>query len=395
MVLGVSCTKDSNDDLNSHDYLVKYEKISTLQKSFISSYYATASLQYPDLLELNTTIQHDVEVYKIIYRTSFKGEGIEASGLLSIPLEAGSFPIISFQNGTNTSHNNAPTENSNSSFMFLLSSLATNGYILLIPDYIGFGSSNHILHPYYQKKSSNQVIIDFLYAAKEFVDNYNGSASNNDDYYLMGYSQGGWATLAALEEIEKNSKHDFNVLATSCGAGAYNLINVSNYILDLNTFPGPLYLPYYIYSHQQYGSITDELDLFFQKPYASIIPVLFDGSVINSQVNAQLTESIPELLTSNFIENFESGEAFAQLRNDLVENSVNAWSVNSELHFYHGDIDLNVPPSESENIYNGFVTEVGDQHVGHIVMDDLNHETGVVPWGVKTILWFNEINAVE
>ena len=44
-----------------------------------------------------------------------------------------------------------------------------------------------------------------------------------DEYYLMGYSQGGWATLALLEALEKNYSSDFTVKAASGGAGPYDL----------------------------------------------------------------------------------------------------------------------------------------------------------------------------
>ena len=247
-----SCTKDTNNTVETN-YLLDYKKEYAMQTSFIINLLNGVATENPEAIELINKTNYDVEVYSIEYKTTYHEEEIIASGLICVPTASEGFPILSFQNGTNTSHANAPSVNISNPMFALLQSLAGNGYIILIPDYIGFGSSEDILHPYYVKTSTNSAVVDMIYAAREFIDNYSSAANYNDQYFLMGYSQGGWATLAALEEIEANHASEFEVEATSCGAGAYDLINVADYIIHLDTFPSPLYLPYYIYSHQQYG----------------------------------------------------------------------------------------------------------------------------------------------
>jgi hypothetical protein len=223
------------------------------------------------------------------------------------------------------------------------------------------------------------------------MDNYGGEATYGETNYLMGYSQGGWATLSALEAIENEATLGINVEAISCGAGAYNLMDVSNYILQLETFPGPLYLPYFIYSHQKYGTLNNPLTKYFQEPYASLIPTLFDGSLSNAEVNAQLNDSISHLLTSDFIEKFDQVDAFVSLKNELTVNSVDAWHTQSLIRFYHGTADQNVPVFESENMYESFLDLGLGDAVEYFALDGLNHTTGVLPWGVETIKWFNEL----
>jgi len=226
-------------------------------------------------------------------------------------------------------------------------------------------------------------------ASYEFMDTYEGEATYNETNYLMGYSQGGWATLAALKAIESNPSLGISVEATSCGAGAYNLMEVSNHILHLATFAGPLYLPYFIYSHQVYGTLNDPLSIYFREPYATSIPSLFDGSLSNAEVNNQLSDSIPELLTPRFINDFEENEDFASLREDLVKNSVSAWNTHSLIRFYHGTVDQNVPVFESENMYEAFIDLGSGSLVEYYALEDLDHTSGVLPWGLQTIAWFN------
>lgn len=388
-----SCSKDTEDI--KHTYLVHYDKMYTLQNSFILSILNEISSDQPEVIELINNVNYNVEVYNITYKTRYKDEDIIASGLVCIPHSSIDFPIISFQNGTNTSHINAPTTNWSNPMFMLLQSLASNGYIILIPDYIGFGESENKMHPYYVKSTTNSAIIDMIYAVQELLEYYSTGANYNDEYFLMGYSQGGWATLAALEELEINHASNIEVRATSCGAGAYNLMHVSDYILQQNTFPSPLYLPYYMYSHQQYGSINDSLDKYFQEPYLSRIPELFSGNHNNSYINSQLTDTVAGLLATEFITGFSDSPVYEELRSDLVLNSVNAWPASSLVHLYHGTEDLNVPISESQNMYSDFMALDLGNRVKLIELEGKNHESGILPWGIKTFIWFNKIKVNE
>ncbi len=390
------CKKDTTVPESDFQYLIQYEKVTSLSKFYITTFYLFQSAEYPEIEQLVENTLYDVDVYRIEYKTSYIDSGISASGVICIPVASEVFPILSFQNGTNTSHSNAPSIAIVNPYFTLLQSLAGNGYILLIPDYIGFGSSENIIHPYYQKETNNSAIIDMIYATREMLDNYNGGATYSTTEYLMGYSQGGWATLSALREIEMNQTVDIIVKAASSGSGAYSLIDVTNDIIQKDSFPGPLYLPYYVYSHQQYETLHDPLGTFFREPYVSLIPDLFSSNYTNNEVNMQLTNSIADLLTQNLIENFNTSNDFLELRNDLEHNSVEAWKLNSLLRLYHGNADENVPFNQSVSMYNDLISAGNEENiVSFFEMEGLNHETAIIPWGINTILWFNELKSNE
>jgi pimeloyl-ACP methyl ester carboxylesterase len=387
-----SCDDEQNENPElEFTYLVDYEKLHTLQKNIIIVTQSAVALQYPEINLLKDSTNYSVDVYRLTYRTHYKDQEIIASGLACIPASEGIFPILSFQNGTNSAHANAPTENASNSMFTILQGLAGNGYILLIPDYIGFGASDTIVHPYYIKDPTNNAIIDLIIATREFIDNFIVDAVYSQDCYLAGYSQGGWASLSALQTIEHDELLDIQVKATSCGAGAYDLISATEYILALDTFPGPQYLPYYLYSHQQYGLITDPMNKYFQEPYASIIPDLFNGSLTNAQVNAQLTDTISNLLNADFITNFKVDNAYEEIRTDMVNNSVSAWPAASLLRFYHGTADLHVSPSQSKNIYQDFQSVGLGDRAEYFDIPNVDHNGGVLPWGISTLVWFNEL----
>jgi pimeloyl-ACP methyl ester carboxylesterase len=389
-----SCKKnnDTTEPPKTNNYLIDYQQTGFYAISTIKGLISGMATSYPDINGLSESTNYSVIVYKINYKTQFKDSTITASGLVCLPVSSEAFPVISFQNGTNTLKSNAPSMNPTNSLYLLLELMAGNGYVILIPDYIGFGASADIMHPYYDRTSTDNAVIDMIKASYELLDEATVSAKSNGHQYLMGYSQGGWATLSALDKIESGSDTTITVKATSCGAGAYDMMSVSDYIFQQVTFPGPLYLPYFIYSQQKLGTISDPLTKYFKEPYAGRIPNLFDGLYSNAEVDAQLTDTIASLVTDNLRNNLDAGADFSVLRNLLTENSLTAWKPHSLINFYHGTADLNVPPSQSDNIYAAFQNlGVSSSQVKLYKLDGLNHETGIVPWGIMTIAWFNSL----
>jgi hypothetical protein len=393
LLLFSACHKDKDTE-PTNSYLVDYKLVSTLPVSTSVTAVTLLSFQYPEAAPLLSTTKYEVQVYKVTYKTHYKSDEIIASGLICVPNSDEEFPLISFQNGTNTSNNNAPSVNPSNPSFLLLQSFAGNGYIILIPDYIGFGSSSATLHPYYVIEPTNNAVIDLMHAADEFLSKAPVKAKHSDQNYLMGYSQGGWATLCAFKQIETENEL-ISVNAASCGAGAYNLINTAYYIAHQQTFPSPLYLPYYIYSHKQYGTITDPLNIFFNEPYSTRIPGLFDGLHNHGEINSELNDTIRSLLIPEFITSLcnldiDTG-IYHNLEVDLISNSVESWPLQGLLRFYHGNIDDNVPVSESQNIYHDFLILNSPEKVKYFEMEGLSHDTGVIPWGIQTLLWFNTL----
>jgi hypothetical protein len=386
-----SCNKESTNP-TSNQYLVNFTQVNVFTLQSIQTMLAPLEPLYPQASGIKNNAAYSVQVVSINYKTHYKGEEITASGLVCIPLADAEFPVISFQNGTNTYHGNAPTANPLNYNYLILEAMASNGYIILIPDYIGFGASSDKVHPYYQKETTTTTVIDMMHACSELVNDKKVLAKIADRTYLMGYSQGGWATLSVLEEIEKGDHPDIKVTAASCGAGAYDLMAMSDYVLALDTFPGPLYLPYFVYSEQVYGALTDPLDKYFNQPYADRIPGLFNGTLTNDEVNVNLNDTISRLLTAEMLANFSTGTEFQDLRNALTENSVAAWPVAAKIQFFHGTSDINVPPIQSRMIYESFIALGADPaRVTLSPLEGMNHGTGVVPWGINTINWFNEL----
>jgi pimeloyl-ACP methyl ester carboxylesterase len=391
LALVTACQKESEEP-SGDTYLIDYTLHHLNSPEIIQAFLSAFAMEYPEAGNILENSDYGIKVYIMTYRTHYKDSLITASGLVCLPAADGNFPVISFQNGTNTAHDHCPTKDPYDEGYFLMQAMASNGYIVLIPDYIGFGAAEEILHPYYHRVSTNNAVIDMLHAFDEMKLKSDILAGSTDHTYLMGYSQGGWATLSVLDALENGEEAGINITAASCGAGAYDLMTMSTNILNLDTYPGPHYLPYFIYSKQDMGLLQEPLDKFFKTPYLEKIPQLFDGSLTNDEVNSQLTDQIPDLVTVSLIDDFQDGQEYGRLRELLAENSVYAWDTNIKLHFYHGTADQHVPPEQSSMIYNNFLAAGANPDlVGYTEFSGLDHGSGLFPWGISSITWFNTL----
>jgi pimeloyl-ACP methyl ester carboxylesterase len=386
-----ACSKPE-DDSEELNYLVSYVPSAYLPVPLITLALSEYQNAYPELSAIIENTKYSIQVYLIEYKTHYLDSEIIASGLVSLPLVRGSLPMISFQNGTITLKEDAPSVNPSKSDYRALQALAGNGYIFLMPDYPGFGTSAELIHPYYHRVSTHDAVIDMIHACNELLLEIGNGVRSNDSIFLMGYSQGGWATMSALQEIENAGNTGLDVIAASCGAGAYDLMKESAYFIHQETFTDPFYLPYFIYTHQSVGEITDPLENFFQEPYAGRIPDLFNGLYDFGDINDQLTDTISDLLTESLIQNFVSNESFAELRTSLSENSIVPWQAKAKIRLYHGTADQLVPYELSQDLYNGFIDAGTDPaRVNLIDLTGLNHTGGIIPFVIQSVNWFNTL----
>jgi len=385
LLLVYACERDEGFN---HIYLDDHQHLrSNTSTNIIANFQLLESL-HPAASQLAGNVAYGSKVYSISYNTIFQGEEVIASGLVSIPDARGTFPIISFQNGTNTCNSSAPSSDHDNMLFSLLTMNSGNGFIIVIPDYIGFGESKEYLHPYYHKESTTRVIRDMILAVEELAD-YNAGLELSKELFLMGYSQGGWASLAALKDMENDPLPGYILRSASCGAGAYDLIDFTHYILSRETYSKPFYLPYYIESRRQNGIMDEDLNLFFKEPYAGMIPGLFDGTLCNNELNSNFTTNLPELLSEELLTAFDSSEDFITLRNELTGSGITAWKVNSPVLITHSNGDQSVPIKQSFDLLDNLLAAGTDENNIHFTeIDGLLHNEAAVQWGINSLIWF-------
>jgi pimeloyl-ACP methyl ester carboxylesterase len=382
---------DNDDEDSTNEYLINYNTEKSYLPILIEALFDRMVDQYPDMAAIRNRVEYGIQVYKITYYTTLQGESQVASGLVCVPMGEGPFPVMSYQNGTNTLHSNAPSENPNRDLYLMLESVASTGFVVAIPDYIGFGSSDNTFHPYLHKESTVQTVIDMLRAIDELTEN-ELNVSINNDLYITGYSQGGWATMAVQKAIETEFSNEFNLKASACGSGPYDLSYINKYIRNQETYPMPYFTGYMFNSYQNLGVMTTPIDSVFKEPYAEKIPELYDGTMSGEEINDELTTVVADLFTENYILNYETDSTFTSLRETLVDNSIEAWVTSTPTRIYHGTADDFVPAQVSTSIYQDFLElGVSSNQVVMVPLPDLGHTEAIIPTGLASIQWFLEL----
>jgi hypothetical protein len=162
-----------------------------------------------ELLKLTFSPTCSVTVYQLQYETvGGAGEAATASGALMVPAGTnascqGPRPLLLYAHGTNTSKvfNIADlTSSANSEGLLLAAIFASQGYIVVAPNYAGYDSSSLGYHPYLNADQQSKDMIDSLAAAHTAF--ATAKASDNGKLFVTGYSQGGFVAMATHRAMQ-------------------------------------------------------------------------------------------------------------------------------------------------------------------------------------------------
>ena len=345
-------------------------------------------VQNSEFQNLKDYLKHDISLYTITYNTVYKGQNIKASGLVAFPDTEAGMPILNFNHGTTSLHADAPTEDLIQYSFF--ANAASAGYIFVIPDYLGFGVSDNIVHPYYRSDITGQTVVDMIRATKELaaIEGYNF----NGDVFLSGYSEGGFASMSAHHNIENNNYSGLNLVASAPAAGGYDITGMLNYFLSKETYHVPYYIAYVAIGYKTSYDWNLPLSSIFNEPYASIIPEYFNGKYSGYEINSVLTDDISELLTDNFINNIYNDPDLKIIVDAFEENSLNQWVPKNKMIMYHGTDDITVPYQNSVDTYNDFISlGANKNNIDFIDLIGENHSSGSLPYIVDLFDKFEQL----
>lgn len=223
-------------------------------------------------------VTNGIDAYQVVYNTiDPNGNPTICSGVMAIPkldTDTISLPVASYQHGTVVRKTDAPSINGVEKYIPM--ALAGNGFLGVATDYLGLGLSPG-LHPYIHAKSEATAVIDLLRALRNYC--HENDIAYNDKLFLLGYSQGGHATMAAQKEIETNYNKEFKLTAAAPMSGPYSVSGVmKDLMLSEEPYPTPNYLPYLLLTYHKYYGMYNSPSDFLLAPYDSIMPALFDGT---------------------------------------------------------------------------------------------------------------------
>lgn len=184
-------------------------------------------------------------------------------------------PLLSHQHGTSVDKT-FDTADTNQSHIAagLAAMFASHGYVVAMPNYLGYAGSSIDWHSYLVAAPSGAVVVDGIRAARNWLGANAKSTHLSGDVYLSGTSQGGYVTLATQWVIESDPDlaAEFNLKAVAPTSGPYDLAGRFNY--DMTTPDDPnnsesAVAAFSMYAMQRtYGDIYSDPTQLFNAPWA-------------------------------------------------------------------------------------------------------------------------------
>ncbi|WP_026994970.1 alpha/beta hydrolase family protein [Flectobacillus major] len=379
-----SCSKNDIDPVVENQYLVSTSVIGEYSTTQVAQRVDNSDFGQGNALITSLVkglVKYPIKVYKVVYNTKgVDGKTLQASGVVIVPTTTESLPLISQQHGTLSNKADAPSlYSTGASETYLLASLvASNGFILSCPDYIGYGTTQNLDHPYEHRETLAQSSLDLIRAAKELLNQEKVSWSKK--VMITGYSEGGYATMALQKKMEEQFPNEFNLVASSCGAGAYNKTAFMKYIINETTHGVASYNSLYIWVTTAYNSIygiNRPMTYYFNAPYAAEVQA--KGPFANIPVSINLAYS------DTFRKGVNEGTDTAFI-NAVKDNDIFDWKPKTPTQLYHGTADQHVFYFNSETAFNAMKAKGGD--VTLISLPNKDHFTAIQDYLLGTLTFF-------
>jgi len=373
-----------------------FYRVQAIPRGTITATAAVNSTTRLDLLLLfslagvSITPDFGVDILRVQYETlDARNRPVLASGIIAIPQgAAGARPLASIQRPTILQEDEAPTASTPQQLQ--AAALASLGYVVALPDLLGFGDSPGI-HPYVHTKASATAVVDMLRATRSWAAT-NGQALN-DHLFLAGYSQGGHATMAAHRMLEEQHADEFTVTAAAPMAGPYDLSGTMFDLLE-QPFDTPYYFPYLLFGYDEvYGFMTNDSDI-LQPPYDTTLRPLFNGQNGGGTINAAMPAStVPADILQPAYRAALTADPNHPLRELLRRNDLFDWTPMAPVRLIHCRGDTTVPNGNSNKAYASFLAN-GAQNVSLFTPDaapaaQLDHGDCALPALLDAVNWFD------
>ena len=363
-----------------------YELINSWSLSEVQEIYENNNLP-----ENAGQINYEVDGYKILYFTpNHNGDMVVCSGAIYLP--KGIFcpsPVLSWQHGTAVSDSSVPSKfKGNNKKIGIIA--ASHGYIVTMSDLIGLGDGLGF-HNYVHASTEASSIIDLIEFGKDFA--YGKGVDYNEQLFLMGYSQGGHATMAAVKEIEENYNDEMIVTGSVPMAGPYSLSGAQSDMLDLQLpYPNPGYLPYVLFSYQNIYNLFSDLTDVLVSPYSEYLLSMYSGKFSMSEINETLPENPIEIFQPDYYEDYLNNDMHP-FKLALIENDVYNFIPQSSMLLLHCSGDDNVAYENAEVAYNHFIDE-GAEDVSLVDGGNFNHNDCAQFAIISAKIWIDSLSNI-
>lgn len=202
-------------------------------RGYLVSYAKTGSMTTDDIVtfgkgegDISNLVNRDLDIYSIVYNSVIHCESLKVSGMVFVPLvDNKDLDIIQNHHGTTLpGDEEIPSKYTGGregiEMSFVGATFASNGFVVSMPDYVGYGTSADVEHPYTIHHELAEESVDMLLATRQLMEQLGFNFSGK--IFLTGWSEGGGAGLATHRLIQEDYTEDFQIVASSLLAGPYD-----------------------------------------------------------------------------------------------------------------------------------------------------------------------------
>jgi hypothetical protein len=278
-------------------------------------------------------------------------------------------PLVVYAHGTELRKEAVPSRFGGQEWAVGAAAAAWYGFPVAMPDLPGMGGDAGAYHPYCHARSLAYAVVDCVPAALAAL-RAQGRLDWDGRLFLVGYSEGGYAALAAVKELETHrgayAAAGIRLTGSACMAGPFDLSGAMRaaFIEKVRRYSRAYYLPYIVRGyHAVYGPRLD--------PREVLAPALLaegadggllawtdgsrDGEAVDAALGARLgmepeAISLRALFDPAWLERELDDPAYATsaTRALLAENDLwGGWTPTRPILFRHSPDDANVPYDNS------------------------------------------------
>jgi pimeloyl-ACP methyl ester carboxylesterase len=238
------------------------------------------------LLQLVYTPLCTITVYHLEYQTvDPAGQLTPASGALMVPSGGtaceGGRPVVVYAHATRTDRNfNIAdlTASGNDEGLLMAAVFASEGYIVVAPNYVGYDISSLGYHPYLNADQQSKDMIDAVAAARSALPTFEApSSTDGGKLFVAGYSQGGYVAMATHRAMQAAG---MTVTAAAPMSGPYALAAFGDAVFEGRVNMGaPVSMTLLVSGYQHaYGNIYTATTDVFSAAYATGIDSLLPST---------------------------------------------------------------------------------------------------------------------
>jgi hypothetical protein len=342
------CACRTEKDGDTVETLVKAQSAGTLTAEQIK-------LLMIDYVEYRPFAHADINIYNVEYNTACDGDELKVSGLFIIPSNVSAqTPVVVYNHGT-IGQGYEPSWSTNARFTneaelcYIFASVLN--CVILMPDYIGYGVSSYVEHPYIHAETLGQTSLDIIRAYNDYTKITPGATAANKNVIIAGYSEGGYASVALHKKIQETTS-DIHIVKTYAGAGPYDIENFVKEALQQDKEFSSIIISSYLWvlsTYKEYSGYTKPFDEIYSEEDNEIFKN--NNYSFGYLVTYPINRNPKNLFKPDFID-LVMEDKDVKLSSILKENTLSNFVPSDSLILFHSEADSWISVSNTNNTYN-------------------------------------------